>query len=52
MHALNLLEKALDEGFSQFVHMREDPDLNSIRDDPRYIELIKTYDKRTTEDGP
>lgn len=52
LHALNLLEKALDEGFREFVHMREDPDLASIRDDPRYIELIKTYDESTTEDGP
>jgi tetratricopeptide (TPR) repeat protein len=51
-HALNLLEKALSEGFREFAHIREDPDMQSIRDDPRFIELMKTYENKNTEEGP
>jgi len=49
--ALNLLEKALSEGFREFVHIREDPDMKSVRDDPRFLELMKTYESKSADEN-
>lgn len=39
--ALKWLERSIDKGFSNFDHMRKDSDLDNIRNNPRYIELVK-----------
>jgi hypothetical protein len=39
--ALRWLERSIDNGFTDLDHMREDPDLDNIRDNPKYIELIE-----------
>ena len=39
--ALDWLEKSVENGFNQFDHMEEDPDLDSLRDEPRYKKIIE-----------
>jgi len=39
--ALKWLERAINNGFTDFEHMSEDHDLDNIRGDPRYIELVE-----------
>lgn len=43
--ALDQLERALELNYRKFDHMEKDSDLDSIRDDPRYKELIQRYKK-------
>lgn len=41
--ALESLEVAIKQGYDEFEYMQEDPDLESIRKDSRFQELLKTY---------
>lgn len=38
--ALDYLERAASEGFTDFIHIERDPDLNSLRNLPRYKDLL------------
>ena len=40
---LKALEKAIQLGYLEFDYMEEDPDLEFIRQDPRFKELILKY---------
>lgn len=44
--AIKLLNLAVQFGFVNFEHMKSDPDLEPLRDDPRYAELIGSIEKR------
>jgi len=44
---LEALEKAIHLGYSEFSFMQKDPDLEFIRKDPRYRELLSRYAKRS-----
>jgi Flp pilus assembly protein TadD len=39
--ALKWLERSLNNGFSDFEHMEQDPDLDNIRELPEYIEMVQ-----------
>ncbi len=39
--AITYLQRAVQAGFGNFGWMENDPDLDSLRDDPRYQEIIK-----------
>jgi tetratricopeptide (TPR) repeat protein len=39
--AITYLEKAIDSGWDDFEHMADDPDMDNIRNDPRYKALLK-----------
>lgn len=39
--AVELLRQAIDKGFNDFDHMRKDTDLDPIRQDPAFQELLK-----------
>ena len=39
--ALDALSKAVDLGYSDYVHMRSDKDLDNIRPEPRYKQIVK-----------
>ena len=41
------LERALDNGFTDFDHLSVDPDLDNIRDDPRFVELVAAAHARS-----
>lgn len=41
--AIKALDKSLRLGYSDFKFIEKDPDLENIRKDDRYIELIKQY---------
>jgi tetratricopeptide (TPR) repeat protein len=45
-HALRTLRKAIELGYRDFRYMREDHDLDSIRHDPRFRQLMKEYENR------
>lgn len=40
------LRKAIELGYRDFVYMEQDPDLEFIRKDPRYIGLVSRYAKQ------
>ena len=44
--ALKTFEKAIEEGYDDYVHAREDYDLDPIHDMPRFQELIISLDKK------
>jgi tetratricopeptide (TPR) repeat protein len=44
--ALKTLRKAVELGYRDFRYMREDRDLDSIRHDPRFRQLMREYDGR------
>ncbi len=41
--AFAALERALRLGYSPIAHLRRDPDLNSLRQDPRFARLLRRY---------
>lgn len=43
--AVEFLARAVQSGFIQFDHMENDPDLDSIRDHPRYLALMEARDQ-------
>ena len=50
--ALDYLQKAAEAGWADFVHLARDPDLNSLRDLPRYKDFVgrkAVYQKRAAE---
>jgi tetratricopeptide (TPR) repeat protein len=44
--ALKLLRRAVELGYRDFRYMREDRDLDSIRHDPRFRQLLREYENR------
>ena len=50
--ALDLLRRALDAGFDDPDHLREDDDLDGLRSDPRFGQLLKDADDLTLDGFP
>src|SRR3954449_12603677 len=44
--ALKTLRKAVELGYRDFRYMREDRDLETIRHDPRFRQLLREYESR------
>ncbi len=44
--ALKTLRRAVELGYRDFRYMREDRDLESIRHDPRFRQLLREYENR------
>src|SRR5262249_36102875 len=44
--ALKALRRAVELGYRDFRYMREDRDLDSIRHDPRFRQLLRDYENR------
>ena len=44
--ALRSLRKAVELGYRDFRYMKEDRDLESIRHDPRFRQLLREYENR------
>jgi len=44
--ALSTLRRAVELGYRDFRYMREDHDLDTIRHDPRFRQLIREYENR------
>jgi tetratricopeptide (TPR) repeat protein len=45
-HALRTLKLALELGYRDFRYLREDHDLDSIRRDPRFRQLLREYENQ------
>jgi tetratricopeptide (TPR) repeat protein len=45
-HALRMLRKAVELGYRDFRYMREDHDLDSVRQDPRFRQLMREFEDR------
>lgn len=43
--AMDWLEKATAAGYTDFIHMGLDPDLASLREQPRYLQLLQKKDE-------
>jgi tetratricopeptide (TPR) repeat protein len=43
-HALRMLRRAVELGYRDFRYMREDRDLDSIRHDPRFRQLLREFE--------
>lgn len=50
--ALDLLQRALDSGFDDPDHLREDDDLDALRADPRFGQLVVDAEELTLEGFP
>ncbi|MBK9376133.1 MAG: tetratricopeptide repeat protein [Holophagales bacterium] len=50
--ALDLLQRALDAGFDDPDHLREDDDLDGLRADPRFRQLLKDAEELTLDGFP
>lgn len=50
--ALDLLQRALDAGFDDPDHLREDDDLESLRTEPRFRQLVSNAEELTLEGFP
>lgn len=48
--AMEFLDKALKDGFTNYTHIEQDPDLNNVRDDPRYKKLMGIKEEQAQED--
>lgn len=44
--AIKTLRRAVELGYRDFRYMREDRDLDSIRHDPRFRQLLREYENR------
>ena len=44
--SLRTLRKAVELGYRDFRYMREDHDLDSVRHDPRFRQLLREYENR------
>ena len=44
--ALKTLRRAVELGYRDFRYMREDRDLDLIRHDPRFRQLLREYENR------
>lgn len=44
--ALKTLRRAVELGYRDFRYMKEDRDLDAIRHDPRFRQLLREFDKR------
>ena len=44
--AIKTLRRAVELGYRDFRYMREDHDLDSIRHDPRFRQLLRDYENR------
>ena len=44
--ALKTLRRAIELGYRDFRYMREDRDLDAIRHDPRFRQLLREYENR------
>ena len=44
--ALRTLRRAVELGYRDFRYMREDHDLDAVRHDPRFRQLLREYDSR------
>jgi tetratricopeptide (TPR) repeat protein len=44
--ALKILRRAVELGYRDFRYMREDRDLDSIRHDPRFRQLLREFENR------
>jgi tetratricopeptide (TPR) repeat protein len=44
--AIKTLRRAVELGYRDFRYMREDHDLDSIRHDPRFRQLLREYENR------
>jgi thiol-disulfide isomerase/thioredoxin len=47
--ALEQFEKSLKDGYADFDHMAEDTDLDNIRNEPKYKELVETYKAKASQ---
>jgi tetratricopeptide (TPR) repeat protein len=45
-HAIKTLRRAIELGYHDFRYMREDHDLDTIRHDPRFRQLLREYENR------
>jgi tetratricopeptide (TPR) repeat protein len=45
--ALEALRRAFELGYDDFRYMRQDRDLDAIRDDPRYRALVREFESRS-----
>jgi tetratricopeptide (TPR) repeat protein len=43
-HAIRTLRRAVELGYRDFRYMREDRDLDTIRQDPRFRQLLREYE--------
>lgn len=50
--ALDLLQRALDAGFDDPDHLREDDDLDGLRDEPRFRQLVTDAEELTLDGFP
>jgi len=48
--AIEWLQKSIKAGWSNFEHMESDPDLDSLRNDPRYKKIIEENKKEEEEE--
>jgi tetratricopeptide (TPR) repeat protein len=44
--SLKMLRRAVELGYRDFRYMRQDRDLESVRQDPRFRQLLREFDKR------
>jgi len=48
--AIEYLRRAIEKGFSNVDHMKDDQDLDNIRDHPEYIALVKSLESQAEEE--
>ena len=44
--AFRALDKSIDLGYHDLVHLQKDPDLNNIKTDSRFTEIVTQFKKR------